>query len=743
MGLEKSTKKKSLLSALLHPFGFSTGSTPGRRPPTRFPKPAKSGISDVNTRAAPGLFFPSEAAFFLGRRRRLQEKRPDGCNTSLWNKDACMQNRVRDTQKPQRRIDYEAELNPAQLEAVLFDDGPLLVIAGAGSGKTRTLTFRVARLVEDGVPPASILLLTFTRKASAEMLRRASQLLDERCGKVAGGTFHSFANAMLRRYASALGFDTGFTILDRSDSESLIGMAKKEIGPTGKQRGFPRNQTLANIFSKTVNKSLALEELLFHDYPHLLALREPVEEIFHLYEKRKRQHNFLDYDDLLLYLCRLLQEHAAICDRIASVYRFIMVDEYQDTNRIQAEILYHLAGRHRNVMAVGDDSQSIYAFRGANFKNIMRFPDVYPHTKIVGLEENYRSVQPILTLTNAIILRAAERYEKELFTRRPGGETPQLVETNSENDQSLFVVSQIQQRLRAGVAPHQIAVLFRASFHSFDLEIELTREQIPYVKVGGFKFMESAHIKDLLAHLRVVINPFDRISWYRLLLLLEKVGVKTAGDIYEAVAAEKAGCAGLLTVQDRFRKVPALSPLAELFARFESASMSVAEMGEAALAYYEPILRRQYDDHPRRVKDLEQLMMIMQRYRSLEEFLIDMALEPPSSRIDDHLASSEDRQDERVVLSTIHSAKGLEWDTVFIIWAVDGRFPSIHSLDDPDSLEEELRLMYVAATRARERLAITYPAQVYDRGTGLVFGRPSRFIDGLPLDVLERVYFEL
>lgn len=654
-----------------------------------------------------------------------------------------MQNPHRHTSGPQRRIAYETELNPAQLEAVMFDEGPLLVIAGAGSGKTRTLTYRVARLVEDGVLPQSILLLTFTRKASAEMLRRASLLLDERCGHVAGGTFHSFANSVLRRYAAAMDFDTHFTILDRSDSESLIGMAKKEIGPTAKQRGFPRNQTLANVFSKTVNKSLSLEELLFNDYPHLLPLQEPVAEIFQVYQSRKRQHNFLDYDDLLLYLYRLLQEQPAVRERIASAFRFIMVDEYQDTNLIQAEILYHLAAGHRNVMAVGDDSQSIYAFRGANFKNIMRFPDIYPGAKIIGLEENYRSVQPILTLTNAIIVRAAERYEKELFTRRADGETPLLVETNNENEQSLFVVSQIRRQLAAGVPARRIAVLFRASFHSFDLEIELAREQIPYVKVGGFKFMESAHIKDLLAHLRVCINPFDRISWFRLLLLLEKVGAKTAADIYEAVSAESAGCAGLLTAKDRFRKVPGLAPLAELFGRFESTPMSVAEMGEAALAYYEPILRRQYDDHPRRMKDLEQLMMIMQRYRSLEAFLIDMALEPPSSRVDDHLDGEDRRQDDRIVLSTIHSAKGLEWDTVFIIWAVDGRFPSIHALDDPDSLEEELRLMYVAATRARERLRITYPAQVYDRGSGLVFGRPSRFVDGLPLDVLERVYFEL
>jgi DNA helicase-2/ATP-dependent DNA helicase PcrA len=320
-----------------------------------------------------------------------------------------------------KHIDYKKELNPAQLEAVMFDDGPLLVIAGAGSGKTRTLTYRVARLVEAGVPPAAILLLTFTRKASAEMLTRACRLLDNRCGKVSGGTFHSFANAILRRYAAVCGFESGFSIMDRADAESLIGMVKKELGISSKKRAFPRNQTLANIFSRGVNKGLSVDEVVFNDYPHFASAADDLTALFNLYSERKLQLNFLDYDDLLVYLYRLLRDRSDIRQNLSATYRYIMVDEYQDTNHLQAEILYHLADRNHNVMAVGDDSQSIYAFRGANFKNIIDFPRIFPGTTIIGLEENYRSVQPILSLTNAVIDRAAEKYDKKLFTRRKGG----------------------------------------------------------------------------------------------------------------------------------------------------------------------------------------------------------------------------------------------------------------------------------------------------------------------------------
>jgi DNA helicase-2/ATP-dependent DNA helicase PcrA len=524
--------------------------------------------------------------------------------------------------------------------------------------------------------------------------------------------------------------------MDRADAESLIGMVKKELGLSAKKRALPRNQTLANIFSRAVNKGLSIDEVVFNDYPHFASVADDLTALFNLYSERKQQLNFLDYDDLLVYLHRLLRDRSDIRQNLSAAYRYIMVDEYQDTNHLQAEILYHLADRNHNVMAVGDDSQSIYAFRGANFKNIIDFPRIFPGTTIIGLEENYRSVQPILSLTNAVIDRAAEKYEKKLFTRRKGGTRPCLVDTVSENNQSQYVVDKIQEIAVTGVPLNQIAVLFRASFHSFDLEIELAREQMPYVKVGGFKFMESAHIKDLLAHMRVIQNPYDRISWYRLLLLLEKIGPKSAHDIYEAVSAEHAGTAGITTIVSGRKSSAGLERLAELYAAIDARPLSVAEMGETVLAYYLPILKRKYDDHPKRQKDLEQLLTIMLRYDELEDFLSDMALEPPSSSVEGYL-STDGSDGDRLVLSTIHSAKCLEWHTVFIIWAVDGRFPSVRALDNTAELEEELRLMYVAATRAKDNLFITYPSQVFDRGAGIYFGRPSRFVDRLPQEVIE------
>ena len=432
-------------------------------------------------------------------------------------------------------IDYETALNSSQLEAVSCTQGPLLVIAGAGSGKTRTLTYRVARLVEEGIAPSSILLLTFTRKAAQEMLQRAAQLLDSRCEGVAGGTFHSFANAILRRYASRLGLQAGFAILDRADAESMIQMLRKEMDLVTKQRAFPRKNSLANIFSKAVNKVIPIEDVVYDDYPHFLDNIDAIVELHKAYETRKREHHFLDFDDLLTNLQLLLRDHPDICYRISSGYQYIMVDEYQDTNKIQAEILYLLASIHKNIMVVGDDSQSIYAFRGANFKNIMNFPDIFSGTRIIGLEENYRSVQPILNLTNEIINSAREKYTKSLFTLRSGGTTPVLLSADDENTQSRFVVEKILELHQQGVSLNQIAVLFRAGFHSFDLEIELNRAEIPFIKVGGFKFVESAHIKDVLAHLRVIANGVDRISWYRIQLLIEKIGPKSAQKIYEAV----------------------------------------------------------------------------------------------------------------------------------------------------------------------------------------------------------------
>jgi len=639
------------------------------------------------------------------------------------------------------RINYEEDLNPSQIEAVTSLDGPMLVIAGAGSGKTRTLTYRVARLVEKGISPGAILLLTFTRKASFEMISRAAQLLDRRCERVSGGTFHSFSNSMLRKYASILGFDNKYTILDRVDAESLIGMLRKELEPGSKHRSFPRKRTLANIFGRAVNKVIPIEDVIYNDYPHFLPYLEDILNLSIEYEKRKVVHNFFDYDDLLVSFNLLLKNHTDIRDKISSLYKYIMVDEYQDTNQIQAGILYSLTSKNKNVMVVGDDSQSIYAFRGANFKNIIDFPGLFPETKIINLEENYRSVQPILDLTNVIIDRAAEKYSKKLFTRKTGGMAPVLVNAQSENGQSMFVVDKIRDLNISGVPLNRIAVLFRAGFHSFDLELELARERIPFIKVGGFKFTESAHIKDVLAHLKVIANPHDRISWYRILLLLEKIGPKTAQNICEAIDKEKSGYAGILTIELKSSISRRLSRLKQLFSNIDFGPLSVSEMGETILNYYLPILRDKYDDHPKRTRDLEQLLTIMQRYNSLEQFLSDMTLEPPNTSMDGTFAETSP-DNNRLVLSTIHSAKGLEWHTVFIIWALDGRFPSMHALNNEEDLEEELRLMYVAATRAQNNLFFTYPNNIYDKGSGMIFSRPSRFIDMIPDDILEKYYVD-
>ena len=635
------------------------------------------------------------------------------------------------------RIPYKKELNPSQWEAVNFTQGPLLVIAGAGSGKTRTLTYRVARLVEEGISPGSILLLTFTRKAAQEMLKRATELLDDRCKRVAGGTFHSFAYAVLRKYAYKVGFEHGFSIIDRADSEDLISMMRKSMTGTSKSGSLPRKQTLANIFSRSVNKDMSVEDIVLNDYPQFIRHLGAIHEISKAYQRQKAEHNFMDYDDLLIYLEMLLKKHTDVRDNICKTYQYLMVDEYQDTNKIQAEIIYLLAGNHENVMVVGDDSQSIYAFRGANFENIMRFPEIFPKTRTIQLEENYRSVEPILNLTNVIIERATRKYSKNLFTRKPGGALPLLIKAQSENSQSLFVVEKIQKLHDSGVPLSQIAVLFRASFHSFDLEIELAREGIPFVKVGGFKFVESAHIKDVLAHLKVLFNPYDRISWYRILLLLDNIGPKTALDIYEKILAEKSGYAGFVKTKLKATRSNGLDKLKRLFSDIDSRPMTVAQMGEAIVKYYLPLLKKKYDDHPKRTRDLEHLVTIMERFPDLEPFLTDMALEPPNTSLNDTL-SSEDPADDRLILSTVHSAKGLEWHTVFIIWALDGRFPSIHALHDETELEEELRLIYVAATRAKENLFFTYPAQIYDRMSGTVLDRPCRFIDHIPDDILPK-----
>jgi DNA helicase-2/ATP-dependent DNA helicase PcrA len=644
------------------------------------------------------------------------------------------------TDLPPRRtfgIDYRKELNEAQFEAVMAIDGPLLVIAGAGTGKTRALVYRVARLIETGVDPRSILLLTFTRRAAEEMLRRASLLIDSRCAKVAGGTFHSFANSILRHYGRKIDLSPAFTIMDRPDSEDVIQLMRTEMGLNTKEKRFPRKQTVAEIYSMALNKQRTIPDLIERDYPHLYDWLEDLLKLYERYVDYKKNKSLLDYDDLLINLKELLAGHEEVRRRLSETYRFIMVDEYQDTNRLQAEIVRLLAATHDNIMVVGDDAQSIYSFRGANFRNIMDFPKGFPGTKIISLMENYRSTQPILSLTNEVIRRAQEKYEKNLFTRKLEGDTPLLVRAESEQAQSRFVCQKVLELREEGVPLWDIAVLFRSSFHSFDLEIELARHNIPFVKRGGFQFMESAHIKDLLAHLRILANPQDTISWSRVLMLLEGVGPQQSQRIIHWLQEGTNPTARLRSFEAKGKVAHGLKTLAQVL-EGSFGGHRPAEMAQYLLQYYVPILKRKYpDDYPKRLKDMEHFQGMTERYRSLDRLLSDMALEPPTDSVDGVLAVDPDEGP--LVLSTIHSAKGLEWHSVFIIWALEGRFPSYYNINTEEELEEERRLLYVASTRAKENLFITYPIKIFDRGLRIVLSRPSRFIEGIPEELLEPV----
>ena len=627
-------------------------------------------------------------------------------------------------------LDYAKELNPQQYAAVTAPDGPALIIAGAGSGKTRTLVYRVAYLIDSGIDPEAILLLTFTRKAAQEMLQRAGLLIGTQCERVSGGTFHSVANLLLRRYGRSVGLDPNFTILDRTDAEDLVSLIRTNQGLHEKGRRFPRKGTILSVFSKSVNTLQTLDDIVLQEYPQFSDHLEDLKSLFVAYVDMKVKRQLVDYDDLLVKLLHLLSNDEEIRHRISSLYRYLLVDEYQDTNRLQAELVRHIAITHNHVMVVGDDSQSIYRFRGANFRNIMDFPDMFPGTTIYKLEENYRSTQPVLALANSLIEGASERYSKKLFTQQSTGPLPALVEGETENAQSRFVAQKILELREEGIPLHEMAVLFRSSFHSFDLEIELARRDLPFIKRGGFKFVETAHVKDVVAHLRVLENPLDAVSWNRLLLLVEGVGPKKSQDLIGKLLREPHPF-GLLRRADG-RTGGALRELGSILEQAAEAP-SPADQVREITEHYLPILKEQYDDYPKRIRDVEHLSSIAERYEGLDEFLADLALEPP----DPQTVDSGDRDDERLVLSTIHSAKGLEWQCVFVIWLVDGRFPSVYAFSADEDLEEERRLLYVAATRAKRHLFLTYPINIYDKATGSVFSKPTRFLDCVPDHCLE------
>jgi DNA helicase-2/ATP-dependent DNA helicase PcrA len=632
------------------------------------------------------------------------------------------------------KINYREELNPGQYEAASAVEGIYLIIAGAGTGKTRTLVYRVARLIELGYEPNSILLLTFTRKAANEMMRRASMLLDDRCSKIRGGTFHSFANITLRKYARAIGLDSNFTILDQGDSEDVINLIRSQDKFLTKERRFPNKQTLSKVYSLSVNTIRRVDEIIQEDYPHFLPLLDKILEIQKIYNDYKRKNNLVDYDDLLIYLREFLFNGGLAAKAFTSEIKFIMVDEYQDTNHLQAEIVKGLAQYNRNVMVVGDDSQAIYSFRGADFKNIMEFPKLFPEAKIIKLEENYRSYQSILDFANRINHTALEKFEKNLYTRRGSGPLPNIVAATTENLQSKFIVEKILDLREEGVPLRDIAVLFRSSFHSFDLELELSKANIPFQKFGGMKFVETAHIKDVMAFLRIVVNPRDVISWYRVLLLHEGVGPKTAQKILDELATARITIKAEPDQQPEFN-YQKLTPLFYLLYNLQKKKMTPSEMLQAVYEYYWDLFKANYDDWNKRKKDLEIFLNIVENYSSVDTLLSDMAIEPIIDSVVD--IGPEDKENEFVTLSTIHSAKGLEWHTVFIIHAVEGYFPSSKSAENLEQLEEERRLMYVASTRAKNNLFITYPMNLYDREAGTTLSKPSRFISEITPDLAE------
>jgi len=613
---------------------------------------------------------------------------------------------AQDNQESKRKTTVNRQdLNRSQHEAVTHLEGPLLVVAGAGSGKTRTLVYRVAHLLGLGILPESLLLLTFTRRAAREMLWRGSLLLDESCQDVTGGTFHAMANMLLRRYGYHIGYSPNFTIIDRSDAEGIINILKSSLSLSGAGKRFPTKRVIINMISKAVNRSTDLESLLYDEYMHLEEFLGDIILLQDHYHKFKFEHGLMDYDDLLVNLKQVLKENAQVRQEVSQRFQYIMVDEYQDTNAIQAEIVRLIASTHNNVMAVGDDSQSIYSFRGADFRNIMDFPNIFPNTRIIKLEENYRSTQPILSMTNAIIEQADEKYTKALFTKVEGGKKPELYNAADAGEEAGYVAGRIAELQKEGLPLKEMAVLFRSGFHSYKLEIELASRGIPFEKRGGLKLTESAHIKDLLSYFRILVNDQDNLSWNRILLMLDKVGPKTAQKILAALKTSDEPFTALAEYPAAPGWQKGVVELAAILQSLKDPVLTPVEQFEILSEYYQPIFERiYYDDYPKRSRDIEHLKTIISEYDSLAKLVDDTALEPPESVV------VEDDTD-RLVLSTVHSAKGLEWDTVFIISLAEGKFPVSQALPG-EQWEEERRLLYVAATRAKKRLYMTYPREV-------------------------------
>lgn len=647
--------------------------------------------------------------------------------------------------------DFSAELNPEQLAAATHGDGPLLIIAGAGTGKTRTLVYRVAHLIDRGVKPERILLLTFTRRAAHEMLSRAERLVGGASSKVHGGTFHATGHRLLRQFGRAAGLPDQFSIMDQGDAVDLMGIARANLGVGKKEKRFPKKETLHWLYSRHINTELPIEDILHEEAPQFLDYSQEIVRIFAEYISRKQERALVDYDDLLLCWALMLEHSPDLATKIAGMYDHVLVDEFQDTNQLQARVLRGMCRTHRNISVVGDDAQSIYSFRGASQRNILDFPRHFAGARLVTLEQNYRSTQPILDVTNTVISRAHERFTKNLWTKRVGGDRPWLVTIRDEHEQTRFVVDRVLELHEEGVPLREMAVLFRAGYMSADLEIELANRNVPFEKWGGLKFLEAAHVKDVVAFLRIIDNPRDEVSWYRVLMLMPGIGDTTARGIL-ATMADRGWDADALTLwTPPPRARDAHKSLSQLMRRLRGNSRldapapahPVATEIDVIRQLYDHLLRDKYDRPEPRLADLDQLRAIATSFPSRSAFLSTIALEPPQNTQDLAEGTSEEDND-ALILSTAHSSKGKEWDVVFLIWAVDGWFPMARSTEQEDELEEERRLMYVAMTRARNHLAVSYPMNSYStrRGADYSIDQLSRFLDRGVRERMQRVVLE-
>ncbi|ONF91911.1 ATP-dependent helicase [Leptospira santarosai] len=617
-------------------------------------------------------------------------------------------------------MSWKKELNAAQLEAVLIREGPVLVLAGAGTGKTKTIVSRLAQLVSSGVPASSILLLTFTRKAAREMILRASFVGDKRCAEVQGGTFHSFCSGVLRRFAPVLGISSGFTILDDSDTLDVFQFLRneKDFGKT-KSR-FPSNETLISIYGEIRNTGKSLRSVLEKDYPLFLQKTKNISQIFTDYKSYKAERSLLDYDDLLYFTRDLLADHSEVRNALSEKYRFIMVDEFQDTNKVQAHIVCLLASEHSNLMVVGDDAQCIYTFRGASVRGILDFPKIFPNTKTIFLEKNYRSTASILNLANVVLRNFSEKYDKQLFTDNENGPIPNVLQFEDELEEAEGIAKILLQKKEEGIPFKKMSVLFRAGWNSNQLELVLAKRNIPFVKFGGRKFIETAHIKDLLSFLKLLVNPLDSVSWVRILKLIPGIGNSKANDILDKIR-KSSGSFEVLSGENGTAIDAYLSPLYRLYLKHKEMNSKVQKIASDFIDYYRILLEKNYDDSKRRSEDLDSVLGFSLKYASLGDFLSDLTLEHASLSLD--RIKPDNTETDLLHLSTVHSAKGLEFDLVFILNATEGVFPSSKNVD----VEEERRLFYVAITRARKELYFTKPSLAQSR-SGPYYTNLSRFL---------------